>query len=217
MIILCGGTKGGAGKTTLAGNIASRLSELGYKVMLVDADPQGTSARWVERRENKELNPKELPKIYCEQNVGNIYTAILDKDKLYDTTIVDCGGTDSRELRTGLLAADVFYVPLQASQFDLEQLVPLDEMLESSMDQNPSLKVYAVLARVPANKDAQDLKDAQQLFASFPRFKLTRTVLGNRRVYQDATKVGRGVCECKNAKAKAEIHLLVQEMINDWK
>lgn len=33
--------KGGVGKTTLAANVGYNLSTMGYRVLLVDCDPQG--------------------------------------------------------------------------------------------------------------------------------------------------------------------------------
>jgi len=50
--------KGGAGKTTLAFNLAGYIASTGNKVALVDMDRQGSSTRWLQNR------PSELPHIH---------------------------------------------------------------------------------------------------------------------------------------------------------
>jgi chromosome partitioning protein len=45
-ILAFAGQKGGTGKTTLAVNVAAELVERGASVLLVDADPQGSSRTW---------------------------------------------------------------------------------------------------------------------------------------------------------------------------
>jgi len=48
--ILC--QKGGVGKTTAAVNIASVLSKIGYKTLLIDLDPQGNVATYLNQEKN---------------------------------------------------------------------------------------------------------------------------------------------------------------------
>ena len=50
--------KGGAGKTTLAFNLAGYIASTGRKVALVDMDRQGSSTRWLQNR------PPELPHVH---------------------------------------------------------------------------------------------------------------------------------------------------------
>lgn len=50
--------KGGAGKTTLAFNIAGYLASTGRPAALMDFDPQGSTTRWLQRR------PASLPAIH---------------------------------------------------------------------------------------------------------------------------------------------------------
>ena len=38
--------KGGPGKTTITMHLAGTLARRGFKVLVVDADPQGTATRW---------------------------------------------------------------------------------------------------------------------------------------------------------------------------
>ena len=46
MIITCAGLKVGLGKTTTAAYCAHALAEFGHRVVLLDADPQGSVTRW---------------------------------------------------------------------------------------------------------------------------------------------------------------------------
>ena len=51
MIIGVLSQKGGVGKTTLSLNIASHYAGQGRKVLLVDADPQGSALAWSSARD----------------------------------------------------------------------------------------------------------------------------------------------------------------------
>lgn len=44
-IFVCGSTKGGVSKTTTTVNLAAACAEMGYKVLVVDFDPQGHSSK----------------------------------------------------------------------------------------------------------------------------------------------------------------------------
>ena len=55
MILALLNQKGGVGKTTLATHIAGELAMRGQHVVLLDADPQGSSLDWTQRRSQQGL------------------------------------------------------------------------------------------------------------------------------------------------------------------
>ena len=64
MIIALLNQKGEVGKTTLATHIAGDLAMRGQQVILLDADPKGSSLDWTQRRDRKStrLNSSHIQK-----------------------------------------------------------------------------------------------------------------------------------------------------------
>jgi chromosome partitioning protein len=193
-ILMIGGEKGGVGKSTTAINLAVFLKGEGHDCMLLDADKQATATRWVERR-----NASGYPIIHNAQKLKNIYNTAIDLASRYDFIIIDAGGRDSEELRTGMVAADLLYVPLRASQADLETLPVVDELIMLSRGMNPGLQVRALLCMVPATSINTEAKDAKELLEVFPDIPLSGCIISDLKIYRDALKLGKGVVEMKNS------------------
>ena len=207
-IILIGGEKGGSGKSTTATNLAVFLKLEGQDVMLLDADKQATSTKWIGRR-----NDAGYPEIHSAQKLGDIYKTAIDLGGRYGFVIIDAGGRDSRELRTGMVAADVLYIPIKASQADLETLPVVDELVSLSRGMNPGLLVRTLLCMAPTNERIKEVDDAQALLVDFPDLPLSGCIIRERKIYRDALLLGKGVVEMKNSDARAEIQLLAQEIL----
>lgn len=209
MIILIGSQKGGCGKSTTAVNICAELAGKGHDVVLVDADRQCTSANWaMDRIENT-----ELAKVHCIQKYENIRDTLLDLDKRYEYVIVDAAGRDSRELRTGMIAAHILIVPFRPSQPDLDTLPNMQEIIIQAKDLNPDLKVYGLITMAPTNPIIQEETDARECLKDYPEIKLLSTMIKDRKVYRDAMSDGLSVVEMNNPKAKAEIKRLIEEIL----
>lgn len=207
MIVLVGGEKGGAGKSTLASNLAVVMASRGVDVMLLDADPQGTASKWIARR-----NEAGLPVIHNAQKTGEVLATAKDLARRYELVIIDAGGRDSKELRSAMVAADMMVMPLQASIADLETLERMSEVIRMVRSINSGLAVKAVVTRAPTNPSITEVAEAREMLAEFPEIELARGIIRDRKIYRDALLEGRGVVEMDNGKARAEVQLLVDEL-----
>lgn len=207
MILLIGCEKGGAGKSNIGGNLGVWAALKGIDTIVLDADPQGSAAKFIARR-----NEAGLPVVHCVQKTGDVFATAKDLAQRYQLVIIDAGGRDSKELRTAMVAADRMIIPTQASQVDLETLPHLDELIGLAQGINPGLEAFAVLSRAPTNPVINEVADAKTLLVEFESFTMARSIIRDRKIYRDAWLQGKGVVEMGNSKARAEIQLLADEM-----
>jgi len=209
MIILIGSQKGGCGKSTTAVNISAELAGKAHDVILVDADRQSTANNWaMDRAENK-----DLPEVHCIQKYENIRNTLVDLDTRYEYVIVDAAGRDSRELRTGMTAANILIVPFRPSQPDLDTLPNMQEIITQAKDLNPNLIVFGLITMAPTNPVIHEEKDTRECLTDYPEINLLNTMICDRKCYRDAMSDGLGVVEMSNPKAKAEIKNILKEII----
>lgn len=115
--ILVASSKGGAGKTTLATNLAAHYALKGKRTVLVDADPQKSSIRWAERR--AELDSAVLP---IDASGRKAWRNWLPDDA--ERVVIDVpAGSMAEDLGSFLDKADAVVVPVQPSGLDIEATV----------------------------------------------------------------------------------------------
>ncbi|MEA3640250.1 MAG: division plane positioning ATPase MipZ [Lamprobacter sp.] len=208
MILLLGGEKGGTGKSTVAVNLAVWLAKEGADVVLVDTDLQRTASHFIDRRNQI----ADLPKVHCSEKHGSVFDTVRDLAKRYEQVIVDAGGRDSEELRTAMVAAQMIYCPLKASQPDIETSMHMNELVKLARGLNPSLEAKLLISMGPTNPVIHEAAEAREILVDLPEFELSPVTIGDRKVYRDSMIEGRGVVEMNNDKAKAEIEALAAEI-----
>jgi len=211
MILTIGSLKGGCSKSTLTVNLAAELARQGKKVTVVDADPIASTTNWIADRE--ERSP-DLPSIIGVQKQGNLRATLLDLDASADYVIVDTGGYDSTELRTAATASDVLVVPMKPSPLDLDTLPKFVKVVQGILDFNAELAVRGLFTQASTHAWNQRLDDARDILSDYPEIPLFQTTIYQRSSYMDVMPVGRGVVEWTDSKAKAEIQVLAQELID---
>jgi chromosome partitioning protein len=210
MILLVGGEKGGSGKSCLAQNIAVYLQRKNKDVLLLDADPQGTTTDWAKEREEND----ELMNLSCVQASGNIRQTLKDIAKRYQVVVVDAGGQDSEALRSAMTVATHMLLPFRPKRRDLKTLVNVSQLVKLAKAVNPDMKVRAIIAQCPTlPSQVQRILDAKDVCLSFGIEPLS-AITCNRNVYDDADENGSSVLEVGvDPKAKEEIESLVAEFL----
>lgn len=211
MIITTGSLKGGVGKSTVTVNVAAELCRLGHKVMVVDADPIATTSRWIADREERSPEHALVPGI---QKRGNLRQTLLELDSTYDYVLVDVGGYDSPEMRTASITSDLLVVPMKPSPPDLDVLPQFVDLIAKFLDFNSELTVRGLFTQAPTHATSRKVGDSKDILTDYPELPMFDTTLYHRSSYMDVMPLGRGVVEWNAGKAKAEIQVLVQEMIN---
>lgn len=216
MIIVIGNVKGGTGKSCLSQNVSVGLAlKYNKKILLVDADPQETSADWIQSRKENE----KLTNIHCIQLKGNIRTELLELEDKFDCIIVDCGGHDSGTMRSAMATATHILIPFRAKRRDLKLLPQMSELIELIQGVNPDVKINSIITQAPSLPSQVDrILEAKAACESF-ELPALEVFTYMRNVYDDADEAGASVFEHKanksglDLKAIAEIEQIIAEFI----
>jgi chromosome partitioning protein len=111
--------KGGSGKSTLAVGIAVAAMGNGERVALVDADPQGTISKWIERRGHP------YPRIVRIADPAEIEGALvrLEAEGIW-LTAIDTAATNNALAMRAIARADLCLIPVRPSPADIEAAIP---------------------------------------------------------------------------------------------
>jgi chromosome partitioning protein len=174
--------KGGAGKSTLSMCIAGALAIKQKKVLVVDADPQGTALQWAGAASEDKPFPATV--IGLAHTKGKLHQMIKPMMNDYDYIIIDCPpAVEENASQSALLVSDVCLVPMQPTPADMWATVGIFELVNKARVLNPELQAYAVANRVSTSslgKQVIEIMSANEI-------KLLDTKIGNRSSFQEAT------------------------------
>jgi chromosome partitioning protein len=139
--VLVASSKGGVGKSTIATHIAAQSAMSGQRTVLVDADPQGSSTRWAERRAG--LESAVLPL----DGTRKGWQRLVPEDT--QRLVIDApAGAMRGELDGFLEHADALVVPVLPSSLDIDATVPF----LNSLSKHPRIRRGQLRVGLVGNK-----------------------------------------------------------------
>src|SRR5271163_2500828 len=196
--------KGGAGKTTLAAQLAVAWARQGARVALLDIDPQGSLAAWVGLRRVR-LGEAAIGFEFAALPGWRAEQWIADHAREADLVVIDNPPHAETEAQIAVRAAGLVLIPVQPSPLDLWAT---EATLKMARDERR--RALVVLNRVPPRSGLADRITADLAETGTP---VAATRIGNRVVFARAMASGLGVLESADATpAAAEIAALADEV-----
>ena len=208
MILVCGGIKGGSGKTTIATNLAAMRAKADKDVLLVDADEQESATIFTAIRKRDQATMPQYTSIILRES--NLRSEIDRMRTKYDDIIVDTGGRDTRAQRASLSLADVLLLPFNPRSLDIWTLENVEKLLEDIRTINPKLRAVSFLNR--ADPVGSDNQDSREILAEVTGIEFSDITIVNRKAFGKAVSSGLSVIELgiSDGKATREIVALYE-------
>ena len=206
MIVSILNQKGGSGKTTIATNIARALQIGGSKVLLVDADPQGSARDWAVANEEQ---PVPVIALDRPQLLKNDIKMISEP---YDWTVVD-GAPQLQEMAASCISAsDIILIPVQPSPYDIWACSDLVDTIKArqALTDNGQPKAFFVVSRM-----IQGTSLAADIVETLKDYELDslKNMTVQRQIYAKSAVSGLSVMDAEpGGKAADEIMAIVEEL-----
>lgn len=204
--------KGGSGKTTLCMQLAGFLSQNSKSVLIVDADPQGTSTRWSSAAGDSTPFPASVCGLSAAgEGVHKEVKKFIDK---FDFILIDCPpAIESVVPQSALVVSDLAIIPVIPSPADLWATQGIVKLIKSAQAMNPTLKALIVpnMCLLQTNL----AKEVIEILEDF-EIPVSKVRIHQRNIYRESSAYGQTVLNygIKALKAFQEMQGLTAEVLS---
>lgn len=217
-VIAVANQKGGAGKSTIATNLAVMFANDDHKVLLIDADTQqNTSLRWHADRAQYGENVKLID--VCGLTARNLMPSTQSFRKQYDIIVIDGGARITAEAHAAVGAANFLIVPVKAVKADVDSTATFLEVVAQSMEIRDDL-VAGILINEINERTSLAKSMIEELKAFKESFGIFEQKIGSYQAFRDAISSGLGVIELgerSSEKAANQMRAFYEELKGEMK
>ena len=185
-VITFSNQKGGSGKSTLSANLAVLWSNSGYKVAVIDADPQRSLTYWLSERK-KYYGDDDIGINFYNFDIRNLAEKVKKIKRKYDFIIIDSPPAITFETLQIIKASNGVFVPVQPSPLDLMATLPFLQIAREER-KKPLIILNRVMPRAK-------LTDAMILRLRYSGAKIARSRISSKVIFAESFAVGRGVID----------------------
>lgn len=160
-VITFANSKGGAGKTTAALILATELAAQGYRVTILDADPQ----RWITSWHELSGRQRNIS-VISEVSMGSLQSHIRENRDTTDYFIVDLAGARDALVATAIGLSDHVMIPIQGCAMDARGGAQILELLQQ-LDKRAGVRIdhSVVLTRMSTVVTTRAMTAIKQLLS----------------------------------------------------